>query len=37
MLEYGLIMVLVVLVVFGCLLLLGPQIAIVFGVIHTAL
>jgi Flp pilus assembly pilin Flp len=37
MLEYSLIMVFVVLVVFGGLLLLGPQIAIVFGAIHTAL
>ncbi len=37
MLEYGLIMLFVVLVVFGGLLLLGPQIAIVFGAIHTAL
>jgi Flp pilus assembly pilin Flp len=37
MLEYGLIMVFVVLVVFGGLLLLGPQIALVFGAIHTAL
>jgi Flp pilus assembly pilin Flp len=36
-LEYGLIMAFVVLVVFGGLLLLGPQIAIVFSAIHTAL
>jgi Flp pilus assembly pilin Flp len=37
MLEYGLIMLFVVLVVFGGLLLLGPQIALVFGALHTAL
>jgi Flp pilus assembly pilin Flp len=36
-LEYGLTMAFVVLVVFGGLLLLGPQIAIVFSTIHTAL
>jgi Flp pilus assembly pilin Flp len=37
MLEYGLIMVFVVLVVFGGLLLLGPRIASAFSAIHTAL
>jgi hypothetical protein len=37
MLKYDLIMLFVVLVVFDGLLLLGPQIAIVFGAIHTAL
>lgn len=37
MLEYALIMLFVVLVVFGGLLILGPQLANVFGSIHNAL
>ena len=37
MLEYALIMLFVILIVFGGLLLLGPQVANVFGGIHNAL
>jgi Flp pilus assembly pilin Flp len=37
MLEYSLIMVFVVLVVFGGLLMLGPHLAAIFGTIHSAL